>query len=86
VFVAAGVLQWNENKAMLASVSHSKGCGDQGCFNFFDSVYFTVTISVVLFQVTFSSDEYHCDPAYIFNYLKSPLWGVHFVHFGDSLD
>jgi hypothetical protein len=53
VFVANGVLQWVDNKTMLASVSQSKGCGDQDCFKFFDLVYFIVTVSVVLFQVTF---------------------------------
>ncbi len=58
MFVAAGVLQWVDNKAMLASVSQSKGCGDQGCFKSHSSF-----------------DEYHCDLGYIFNYLRSPLWG-----------
>ncbi len=36
MFVVAGVLQWVDNKAMLVNVSQSKGCCDQGCFNFFD--------------------------------------------------
>jgi potassium large conductance calcium-activated channel subfamily M alpha protein 1 len=48
VFVAAGVLQWVDNKTTPESVKESKGCGDQGCFTFFDAVYFiVVTVSVV---------------------------------------
>ncbi|KAH8975770.1 hypothetical protein BDL97_01G177000 [Sphagnum fallax] len=48
VFVAAGVLQWVDNKATAQSVIDSKGCGSQGCLSFFDAVYFIiVTISTV---------------------------------------
>lgn len=49
VFVAAGVLQWVDNKATPESVKDSKECGDQGCLAFFDAVYFiVVTVSVVV--------------------------------------
>jgi potassium large conductance calcium-activated channel subfamily M alpha protein 1 len=49
VFVAAGVLQWVDDKTTPESVKESKGCGDQGCFTFFDAVYFiVVTVSVVV--------------------------------------
>jgi hypothetical protein len=49
VFVAAGVLQWVDNKTTPESVKDSKGCGDQGCLTFFDAVYFiVVTVSVVV--------------------------------------
>jgi potassium large conductance calcium-activated channel subfamily M alpha protein 1 len=48
VFVAAGVLQWVDNKATAQSVIDSKGCGSQGCLSFFEAVYFIiVTVSAV---------------------------------------
>ncbi len=53
VFVAAGVLQWVDNKATPRSVADANGCGDQGCFTFFAAVYFIfVTVSSLLICVS----------------------------------
>jgi len=53
VFVAAGVLQWVDNKATPKSVAEANGCGDQGCLTFFASVYFIfVTVSSLLICVS----------------------------------
>ncbi len=53
VFVAAGVLQWVDNKATPQSVVEANGCGDQGCLTFFAAVYFIfVTVSSLLICVS----------------------------------
>lgn len=59
VFIAAGILQWVDNKATSQSVKEAKGCGDHGCLTFFDAFWFmivtvcTLHFSIVLIHVKF---------------------------------
>ena len=46
VFIAAGILQWVDNKATPQSVREAKGCDSHGCLTFFDALWFMiVTVS-----------------------------------------
>lgn len=46
MFIAAGILQWVDNKMTKDSVKAALGCRESGCLEFFDAFWFMiVTVS-----------------------------------------
>lgn len=42
VFIAAGVLQWVDNKMTKQSVKDENACSDTGCMTFFDAFWLMI--------------------------------------------
>lgn len=58
VFIAAGILQWVDNKMTKDSVKAAFGCRDSGCLSFFDAFWFMiVTVSTQTLLLIYYSDS-----------------------------